>query len=92
MPTIQQLVRKGRQSKRRKEAKEQERAEGEQEGGLDEENEENDDDEPQGLFSVKKKPDSSGAIYEVALPWTSFPLFKTAPPHPPGSISDSASC
>ena len=66
--------------KRRKEAKEQERAEGEQEGGLDEENEEEDDDEPQGLFSVKKKPDSSGAIYEVALPWTSFPLFKTAPP------------
>mgnify|MGYP001227784306 CR=1 FL=1 len=70
--------------KRRKEAKEQDGAEGEQEGGLDEENEEEEDNEPQGLFSVKKKPDSSGAIYEVALPWTSFPLFKNGSPPPVG--------
>ncbi|MCH2581676.1 MAG: hypothetical protein MK133_10830, partial [Planctomycetes bacterium] len=70
--------------KRRKEAKEQERAEGAQDAGLDEENEEEDDDEPQGLFSVKKKPDSSGAIYEVALPWTSFPLFKNGSSPPAG--------
>ncbi len=72
--------------KRRKEAKEQEGAEGGQEGGLDAENEDedDDDDEPQGLFSVKKKPDSSGAIYEVALPWTSFPLFKNGSPPPAG--------
>jgi outer membrane protein assembly factor BamB len=27
---------------------------------------------PDGLFSVKKKDDNSGAVYEVALPWSSF--------------------
>jgi tetratricopeptide (TPR) repeat protein len=66
--------------KRRKEAKGEAPEEGEEGEGLEEEREAEDDDEPQGLFSVKKKPDSSGAIYEVALPWTSFPLFKNGTP------------
>ena len=40
------------------------------------EEEEGEDEEerakPEGKFSVKKKPDDSGAIYEVALPWENF--------------------
>ena len=57
--------------KRRKDAKQQDPLGGGEDGELEE-----DDEQPQGLFSVKKKPDSSGAVYEVALPWSSFPLFK----------------
>ena len=67
---------------RRKDATDQDPAEGGEEGDLEESEEE--DDQPQGLFSVKKKNDSSGAIYEVALPWTSFPLFKNGSPPPVG--------
>jgi tetratricopeptide (TPR) repeat protein len=44
--------------------------------GKDGEDEEAEEEEkkrkPDGLFSVKKKGDDSGAIYEVALPWESF--------------------
>jgi outer membrane protein assembly factor BamB len=37
------------------------------------ENEEDDEkNKPKGLFSVKKKEDNSGVVYEVALPWASF--------------------
>jgi hypothetical protein len=45
----------------------------EEEGEEGEEDDEEDDEpKPDGLFSVKKKNDDSGAIYEVALPWESF--------------------
>lgn len=70
--------------KRRKDAKEQDPLGGAEEGEPGEEEEE--DDQPQGLFSVKKKPDSSGAVYEVALPWSSFPRFKEGS-HPPAGFT-----
>jgi hypothetical protein len=39
---------------------------------------------PDGLFSVKKKEDDTGAIYEVALPWSTFTqgAADSAPPQP----------
>ncbi len=42
--------------------------------GQDQEGDEDEDEgrKPDGLFSVKKKEDDSGAIYEVGLPWKSF--------------------
>jgi outer membrane protein assembly factor BamB len=42
--------------------------------GKDEDDEDKDDEthKPRGFFSVKKKDDNSGAIYEVALPWSTF--------------------
>ena len=69
--------------KRRKDAKEQDPLGGNEEGEPGE-GEEEEDDQPQGLFSVKKKPDSSGAVYEVALPWSSFPRFAEGSQPPPG--------
>ncbi|MCZ6794763.1 MAG: PQQ-binding-like beta-propeller repeat protein [Planctomycetota bacterium] len=41
----------------------------------DDDDDDDDDDgrtKPEGEFSVKKKDDNSGAIYEVALPWSTF--------------------
>jgi tetratricopeptide (TPR) repeat protein/outer membrane protein assembly factor BamB len=43
-----------------------------QKGEKGEEEEEDESRKPDGLFSVKKKDDDSGAIYEVALPWQTF--------------------
>jgi outer membrane protein assembly factor BamB len=42
----------------------------------DSDKDEDEKNKPDGLFSVKKKDDGSGAVYEVALPWSSFPAFK----------------
>jgi outer membrane protein assembly factor BamB/TolA-binding protein len=42
------------------------------EAGQDEEEDEDESHKPEGLFSVKKKDDDSGAIYEVGLPWSTF--------------------
>jgi len=53
------------------------------ENGDDDDDDDDDDDgarRPEGQFSVKKKDDNSGAIYEVAFPWTSFPRFSDGPP------------
>ncbi|MFP6737320.1 MAG: PQQ-binding-like beta-propeller repeat protein [Planctomycetota bacterium] len=66
--------------KRRKDAKGEDPLGGGEGGEL----EEDEDDQPQGLFSVKKKPDSSGAVYEVALPWSSFPRFAEGSKPSPG--------
>ena len=62
--------------KRNKLDKDKKKAEGE------ESEEEEDERKPDGLFSVKKKEDDSGAVYEVALPWESFSkeFEKGAPP------------
>jgi TolA-binding protein/outer membrane protein assembly factor BamB len=57
------------------------------EEGKDEEEKDDDKDEkkPEGLFSVRKKDDNSGAIYEVALPWSSFsPSYEDGAEPPPG--------
>ncbi len=49
--------------------------------GDDEEEDEDEERKPAGLFSVKKKDDNSGAIYEVGLPWASFQsTFERTPP------------
>ena len=42
------------------------------ENGDDEDEEEEERNKPRGLFSVKKKDDNSGVVYEVGLPWASF--------------------
>jgi hypothetical protein len=43
------------------------------EGGKDEDEDEGEEGrKPRGFFSVKKKTDDSGAIYEIALPWSSM--------------------
>jgi hypothetical protein len=54
--------------KRKQRDKEREREDGQQGEGEGEEDEQ----EPEGNFSVKKKEDDSGAVYEIALPWSSF--------------------
>src|SRR4029453_11974556 len=52
-----------------------------------EEDEEEDEGKPEGLFSVKKKDDNSGAIYEVGLPWSTFSqAFKSGAPPPSGYV------
>lgn len=60
--------------KRRLDDKEEEEEEEEESGETEEEEEEEEEErkKPEGLFSVKRKADNSGAIYEVGLPWTSF--------------------
>ncbi len=45
-------------------------------GGDDDDDGADDIDRPDGLYSVKKKDDNSGAIYECAIPWNSFPAFE----------------
>jgi outer membrane protein assembly factor BamB len=55
------------------------------EAGADGEEQEDEDErrKPAGLFSVKKKDDNSGAIYEVGLPWSSMILATRRPGGPP---------
>lgn len=61
------------------------RGEEEGEGGEGEEGE-GEEAKPEGLYSVKKKDDDSGAVYEFGIPWSSFSSdFAKAPP-PPGTV------
>ena len=62
--------------KRKKKDKDQD-SDNEEDGDDDDDDNDDDDDDddekkPEGEFSVKKKEDNSGAVYEVALPWASF--------------------
>ena len=66
--------------KRNKLDKDKKKAEGE------ESEEEEDERKPDGLFSVKKKEDDSGAVYEVALPWSSFSKELEKGPPPRGYV------
>jgi hypothetical protein len=51
-----------------------------------EEGKDKDDEEeknkPEGLFSVKRKDDDTGAIYEIGLPWSSFSAAFRGQDHP----------
>lgn len=56
------------------------------EGEGEEEEGEGEEAKPEGLYSVKKKDDDSGAVYEFGIPWSSFSSeFAKAPP-PPGTV------
>ena len=66
--------------KRRKEAKDEddedaddpENPDGDEDDAEDGEDGDDEKSKPEGLYSVKKKDDNSGAVYECAIPWSNF--------------------